>query len=76
MGGQEVGQVLSLTCIGVLCETKALWPACISVIDKAEVQNLAGAAEQLADLLFGQSWAKMWSVVQLLGMMNLPWVSP
>lgn len=54
--------MLSHTCIGVLCETKALWPACISVIDKAKVQNLAGAAEQLADLLLGQSWARMWSV--------------
>lgn len=46
---------MSLTCVGVLCEPKALWPACISIIDEAKVQNLASAAEQLADLLFGQS---------------------
>lgn len=55
--------MLSLTCIWVLRKTKPLWPARISVIDKAKVKDLAGAAEQLADLLFGQSWAKMWSVV-------------
>lgn len=59
-----MGRWLSLTCIGVLCKAKPLWPACISVIDKAKVKNLACAAEQLADLLFGQPWGKMWSVVR------------
>ena len=57
---------LSLTCVGILCEPKPLWPACISIIDKAKVQNLAGAAEQLTDLLFRQSWAEMWSAVHRL----------
>ena len=54
---------LSLTCVRVLCEPKPLWPACISVIDQAKVEDLAGAAEQLTYLLFRQSWAEMWSAV-------------
>lgn len=50
-----VGWFLSLTCVGVLCETKALWPACVSIIDKAEVEHLPSTTEQLADLLFRQA---------------------
>lgn len=47
-----VGRGRSLTCVGVLCEPKPLWPACVSVIDEAEVKNLTSAAEQLTYLLF------------------------
>lgn len=50
------GRLVSHTCVWVLCEPKSLWSTSISVIDKAKVQHLACAAEQLADLLFGQSW--------------------
>lgn len=47
------------TCVWVLCETEALRSAGISVVDEAEVENLACAAEKLAYLLFGQSWGQM-----------------
>lgn len=67
-----MGSWLSLTCIWVLCEAKSLWPARISVIDEAEVEDLAGAAEQLADLLLRQSWAKTWSVVHRQGVASWP----
>lgn len=57
--GRWVGWCLWLTCVGVLCETKPLWPACVSIIDKAEVQDLASTTEQLANLLFRQACAEI-----------------
>ena len=44
------------TRIWVLCEAEALWATGLAIIDEAEVENFAGAAEDVDDLLFGEAY--------------------
>lgn len=39
--------------VGVLSETEALRPPSLAVIDKTEVEDFAGTAEDVGDLLLG-----------------------
>lgn len=43
------------TCVGIVCEAKALGASRLGVVHKAEALDLASAAKQLRDLLLGQA---------------------
>lgn len=47
------------TGIGIVCEAESLWPSGFRIVDEAEAFYLAGATEDVCDLLLGEAWNRI-----------------